>query len=90
MLFFFFIGFGIYKGGNMHGIFCLIPYLTMFGSLIGMIAAQKDIRRTDVAGKYLQAGAEGLRGIVRHACGNSADRNSEDYFIDGENETGSE
>lgn len=52
----FFIGFGIYKGGNMHGIFCLIPYLTMFGSLIGMIAAQKDIQRTDVAGKYLQAG----------------------------------
>lgn len=76
----FFIGFGIYKGGNMHGIFCLIPYLTMFGSLIGMIAAQKDIRRTDVAGEVPSGRAEGLRGIVRHACGNSADRNSEDYL----------
>lgn len=52
----FFIGFGIYKGGNMRGTFCLIPYVTMVGSLIGAGATKKDMRRSDVAGKYLYAG----------------------------------
>lgn len=52
----FFIGFGIYKGGNMHGIFCLIPYLTMFGSLIGMIAAQKIYRGPMLPGSTFMQG----------------------------------
>ncbi len=52
----FFIGFGIYKAGKMSGLFCLIPYVTMVGSLVGMFVTKKDIRRTDVAGKYLYVG----------------------------------
>ena len=51
-----FIGAGIYQKGNMHGIFCIIPYFTMVISIVGAHVAKKNIRRTDVAGKYLVSG----------------------------------
>ncbi len=52
----FLIGFGIYKGGRMDGAVCLLPYVTMIGSIIGVIVTGKDQSRTDIAGKYLYAG----------------------------------
>lgn len=52
----FFIGFGIYKSGELHGSICLIPYLTMVVSIIGAVVTGKDLARIDVAGKYLYSG----------------------------------
>ena len=51
-----FIGFGIYKNGQMGGTICLIPYVTMIGSIVGVLITSRDRSRTDVAGKYLHAG----------------------------------
>lgn len=51
-----FLGYGTYLGGQMSGVFCLIPYLTMIASIAGAVISEKNVKRTDVAGKYLVAG----------------------------------
>ena len=53
---FFFIGVGIYKNGTMSGAFCLIPYVTMVASIIGVVTTRKNQSRIDVAGKCLYIG----------------------------------
>ncbi len=52
----FLIGLGIYRGGQMSGPVCLIPYITMIGSIVGAAISSRDRSRTDVAGKYLYSG----------------------------------
>ena len=42
----FFIGFGIYKSGQMSGAMCLIPYVTMIGSIVGAVISARDRSRT--------------------------------------------
>lgn len=63
------IGFGIYKNGQMSGPICLIPYVTMIGSVAGAVMTRKDQARTDIAGKYLYAGYRVCAvSAVLHGC----------------------
>lgn len=52
----FFMGYGVYKGGSMSGTICLIPYVTMAVSIVYSMITERNIRRTDVAGKHLHSG----------------------------------
>ena len=64
-----FIGFGIYKSGQMSGEMCLIPYVTMIGSIVGAVISARDRSRTDVAGKYLCSGYRVcVVSAVLHGC----------------------
>lgn len=64
-----FIGFGIYKNGQLSGNVCLIPYVTMIGSIVGAVITSRDRSRTDVAGKYLCAGYRVcMVSAILHGC----------------------
>lgn len=52
----FLIGFGIYKSGQMTGMICLLPYVSMAASIFCALKTRKDMDRMDVSGKYLEAG----------------------------------
>ena len=52
----FLIGFGIYKSGQMTGMICLLPYVSMAASIFCAFKTRRDMDRMDVSGKYLEAG----------------------------------
>ena len=52
----FLVGFGIYKSGQMTGMICLLPYVSMAASIFCAFKTRKDMDRMDVSGKYLEAG----------------------------------
>lgn len=56
VLLLFLILFGIYRGGNMTGILCFLPYISWLASAVCAFKTGKDRERMDVSGKYLDVG----------------------------------
>ena len=48
--------YGIYKGGQMTGIICYLPYISLIACAVCALKTNVDLKRIDVSGKYLLVG----------------------------------
>ena len=48
--------YGVYKAGQMTGVICCLPYISLFACVACAIKTNVDRERIDVSGKYLVIG----------------------------------